>query len=190
MSNTGKGAAGDIADHIAAGAFGRQADCVEGVNDLRQRFDREPVKLNVLADGYVGEVAGVLSRDVADDAKLAGGEDAVGNADAHHEVISGKAFAAFAAGRAYSVTLRVDSPPLEVGVGPLGNDARTALTGEGAHLVEGLPWVLVALQALRPLSLGFLYLDCISHVSSLKIFDKNRKPATAIAESRASETLA
>ena len=42
------------------------------------------------------------------------GEDAVGDADAHHEVVGGQAFAALAAGGADAVALRVDAPPLEV----------------------------------------------------------------------------
>ena len=60
----GEGAAGDVADDVAAGALGGEADRVEGVDDLRQGFDGEPVELDVLAGGDVGEVAGVLLGEV------------------------------------------------------------------------------------------------------------------------------
>ena len=91
----------------------------------------------------------------ADDAELVGGEQAVGDADAHHEVLGGLAFAADAAGDAEAVALGVDAPPLEVGRGPLGHDAGAAIAGEVADLVERLPRVLLELEALGLLGLGF-----------------------------------
>ena len=51
--------------------FGREADCVERVHHFGQRLDREPVKLDVLAHGDVGKVAGILAREAADGAQLA-----------------------------------------------------------------------------------------------------------------------
>ena len=90
-------------------------------------------------------------------------DDAVGNADAHHEVIGGQAFAALAAGGANAIALGVNAPPFEVDGGPLGNDAGAAFAGKGAHLVKGLPWVLLALQALGALGLGLFHLNNFSH---------------------------
>ena len=55
------------------------------------------------------------------------GEHAVGQADAHHEVLGGFAFAAGAAGDAEAVALGVDAPPFEVEAGPLGSDGVAAL---------------------------------------------------------------
>ena len=124
--DAGKRAAGDIADHVAAGALGREADGVERVHDLGERLDGEPVELDVLADCDVGEIARVFACEAGDDAELAGGEDAVGDADAHHEVIGGEAFAALAAGCADAVALGVDAPPFEVERGPLGHHAGAA----------------------------------------------------------------
>ena len=112
---------------------------LERVNHFRERLDGKPVKLDVLADGDVGEVAGVLAGEAADGAELAGSDDAVGNADAHHEVVGGEAFAALAAGGADAVALGVDAPPFEVQVGPLGQDAGAAGAGEFAHLDRRLP---------------------------------------------------
>ena len=59
----GEGAAGDVADDVAAGALGGEADLGEGVDDLDEGADGEPVELDVLAGGDVGEVAGVLLGD-------------------------------------------------------------------------------------------------------------------------------
>ena len=56
----GEGAAGDVADDVAAGAFGGEADLGELRRyDFDEGLDGEPVELNVLAGGDVGEVAGV-----------------------------------------------------------------------------------------------------------------------------------
>ena len=49
---------------------------------------------------------------------LVRGEQAVGHADAHHEVLGGLAFAVGAAGDAEAVALGVDAPPLEVETRP------------------------------------------------------------------------
>ncbi len=144
----GERAAGDVADDVAAGALGREADLGELVGDLDQGADGEPVQLDVLAGGDVGEVARVLLRDVRDDAQLVRGEHAVGQADAHHEELGGFAFAADAAGDAEPVALGVDAPPFEVEAGPLGRDGIAALRRVLAHLVPGFPRVLGELQAL------------------------------------------
>ena len=138
--NAGQRAAGDVADHVAAGALGREADGVERVDNFRQRLDGEPVELDVLADGDVGQVAGVFAREAADDAKLAGGNDAVGNADAHHEVLGGEALAALAAGGADAVALGIDAPPLEVDARPTpASTLERPSRANCANLVEGLP---------------------------------------------------
>ena len=159
----GQRAAGHVAHHVAAGAFGRESDRVECVHDLGQRFDGEPVKLNVLPDGNVGQVARVLASERADDAKLAREDDAVGNADAHHEVIGDQAFAAFATGGAYAVALGVDAPPLEIGGRPLRYHAGAAFACKGAHLVKGLPGIFLALQALSFLGLGLFDFSGLCH---------------------------
>ena len=117
------------------------------------------MELDVLADGDVGKIARVFAGEAADGAKLVGGEDAVGNADAHHEVVGGKAFAALAAGGADAIALRVDSPPLEVERGPLRDDAGAAFAGEGAHFVEGFPRVLGKFEALGALGLRFFSVE-------------------------------
>ena len=168
--------AGNVADHIAASSLGREPDSVERIHDLRQRLDGKPMELNILAHGDIGEIARVLSRQSADDAKLRGGDNAVGNADAHHEEFGSQAFAAFAAGGSHAIALRIDAPPLEISGSPVGQHAFATLTGEGAHLIESRPRVLFALQALGLLGLRLFFLNCFSHFSSSP---KNRNPAAA-----------
>jgi len=121
------------------------------------------VKLDGLADGDVGEVAGVLLRELRNDAKLARCENAVGDGDAHHEVIGGDALAALAAGGAHAVALGIDSPPLEVERGPLGHHAGAAFAGEGAHFIERFPRILFPLQALGALRFGLFCWNSFGH---------------------------
>ncbi len=113
------------------------------------------MKLDVLAGGDVGEVVGVLFRELADDAGLLAGEQAVGQADTHHEVLGGLAFAVCSAGDSLAVALGVDAPPLEVEPGPLGQNGVAAAAGELADLVPCLPRVLGELKSFRALGFGF-----------------------------------
>ena len=187
--NAGQRAAGHVAHHVAAGALGRKADRVERVHNLRQRLDGEPVQLNVLADGDVGQIARVFAGDSADQAQLAGRNHAVGNADAHHEPVRRQPLAAFAAGSAHAVALGVDAPPFEVGRRPFGHYAGPSLARERTNLVKGLPGILFALQALHALGFG-LFLRNLAHFFPLFVVRgqnrlQNGMPASALAVSRA-----
>src|ERR1035437_4719968 len=186
-SHSGQRTAGHVAHHIAARAFWRQADGVESIHYLRQRFDAEPVKLNVLAHGNVGQVAGILARNSTDGAKLAGRHNSVGNANAHHEPIGGQAFSTLAADGAYSIALRVDSPPFEVSRRPFRHDAGAASAGKLAYLVEGLPGVLLALEAFHALGFGFFYFSSLGHffLCLWRILLQEQKTRDSLAVSRA-----
>ncbi len=138
----GDRAAGDVADDVAAGSLGAEADGGEGVDDFDEAAEGEPVELDVLAGGDVGEVAGVLFGDLTDDAGLGAGEDTVGEGDAHHEELRGFTFSVGSSGDAEAVALGIDAPPLEVETGPLGEDGVAALLGELTDLVPGVPRVL------------------------------------------------
>src|SRR5258708_4188111 len=98
-----------------------------------------------------------------DDAQLMRSQDAVRDADAHHEEFSGLAFAALASGRAHSVALGINAPPLEVRGGPLRRNAGAALARKGANLVECLPRILFALQAFGSLRFGLFYRSLVCH---------------------------
>lgn len=82
----GQRAADDVARGVAAGELGDQADSLEAGENVGGVLDGEPVELDVLAGGDVAEAAGVLLGDEGDFAELRGGEEAVGDADAEHEV--------------------------------------------------------------------------------------------------------
>ncbi len=151
-------ASGDVTDDVAAGSFGGEVDLGEGVYGFDEGVDGEPVELDVLAGGDVGEVACVLFGEVGDDAGLVGGEQAVGHADAHHEVGAGFAFSAGATGDTEAVALGVDAPPLEVEAGPLGSDGVASAFGVLADFVPCFPGVFGELEALGLLGLGFF--DC------------------------------
>ncbi len=149
-------ATSDVAQYVAARALGTEADRGKRVHDLRQRLDGEPVQLDVLPGGDVGQIARVLLCQFADDAQLVRGEQAIGQADAHHEVLGRLAHAVLAAGDARAVALGVDAPPLEVELGPLRQHRGAALARKLAHFVPCLPWVLGELQAFGLLGLGLL----------------------------------
>jgi hypothetical protein len=151
-------AAGDIARHIAARAFWAEADSSQGFHHFGDGFDREPVELNILADGEIGERVTVTLGNLRDGAQLIGAQQAVGQGNAHHEILCGFALASRATDGASSVTLCVNAPPFEIEIGPFGKDSGAALSRELLDFVEVLPGVLRELQALDLLGLRFFRL--------------------------------
>ena len=151
------GQPGHVAHHVAARALGREPDRIQRIHHLGQRLDRQPVKLDVLPRGDVGQVACIFARDAADGAQLVRRNDPVGDSDAHHEVFRCQPLAALAAGRADAVALGVNAPPFEIGRSPLRHHAGAALARKRAHLVERFPRVLLALQAFLALRFGFFF---------------------------------
>ena len=156
--DAGERAAGDVARDVAAGAFRAEAYGAECFHDFGNGFDREPVELNILADGEIGERVAVTLGNLCDGTQLIGAQQAVGQGNAHHEILRGFAFAARAADGAGAVTLRVNAPPFEIKVGPFGEDGGAALAREFLDFVEVLPRVLRALEALDLLGLRFFWL--------------------------------
>src|SRR5208282_1849530 len=130
-----------------------------------------------LAYGEVGDSVSVLAGQVGDGEKLAGGHDAVGNADPHHEALQGAAHATLAPGDAGAVALRINAPPAKIRSDPFRRDGIESFAGEAANLVKALPRVLGPLQALDSLRCSFLcrhFWDCRCHIESGKI--KNPPP--------------
>src|SRR5437870_13134665 len=60
-------AAGDVTRDVAARADRGQVDRVDLLNHLGNRLDGEPVELDILARGDVGDVVAVVSRDLAEE---------------------------------------------------------------------------------------------------------------------------
>ena len=72
---------------IAAGLGGVQADCLEPAPDLRHVLDPDPVQLNVLPVGDVGEIPSEVDRDLPDHPELLSSQRAAVDADPQHEVL-------------------------------------------------------------------------------------------------------
>src|SRR5579872_280248 len=149
--NARDGASSHIAYNVTASAGCIQADLPEAVEDFGQRFYSDPVELNILAYGEIGDSVGVLASEVGDDAELRRGQDAVGNSDAHHEALQRLPYSAGSASYACAVALGVNAPPAEIGTDPFGRDRLKSLAGEAPNFVEAVPGVGRALQALDSL---------------------------------------
>jgi hypothetical protein len=121
------------------------------------------MKLDILANSYVGKVSRMLLRDCRDRPQLIGSQDPIRQTDAHHEVRSGNAFSTLAAEGSSAVALGVDAPPFEVHVGPFRRDAGSALPRELEDLFNVIPGIERPLESLNFLGLGFDRLAGCSH---------------------------
>ncbi len=174
-------AAGNVAGHVAAGSGSGEARFPESLQEVGQRLDGDPMQLNILAHGDVRDAAAVFFREARDGADLFAAQEAVGNANTHHEKRQGLAFAVFAAGHAEAVALGVNAPGTEIGAGPFRGDGIETVAGELLNLVEMVPGVLGALEALDALGLGFhrFWFRDFSHGSFTRTASlKNFRPKT------------
>src|SRR6185312_17283081 len=105
----------------------------------------------------------MLLGDCSDGAQLLRSGNPVRQAYPHHEVLGRQSFAAFAADRAYAVALRIDAPPFEVHARPLSRDGAASFARELANLLDVLPRIQLALQALQFLRLSLFHLCCLWH---------------------------
>ena len=113
------------------------------------------MQLNVLTDGEIGDSICVLARQSGDGSQLVRIHLSVGDADANHEALEGASFAVFAAGDAGAVSLRVNAPPPEICSDPFRRDRIETFAGKAANLIEALPRIEGAFEALRSLGLSF-----------------------------------
>ena len=148
-------AAGDIARDIAAGAHRVQSDSRERFEYIRKGLDRDPVQLNVLANGDVGNSVSVAAGEFGNGAQLFGTQQAVGDPDSHHEALQRPAFPALTAGYARPIALGVHAPPAKIGPNPLRRNGVESLAREASDFFQTFPWVLGAFEALDPLCFGF-----------------------------------
>ena len=153
--DAGERAAGNVAGDIAASAGGAEANGAEPVKNFRNGFDADPVKLNVLADGDIGDAVAVFGRERSNRTDLFRGEETIGNTDADHEVRDSFAFTTRATDDALTVSLSVDTPRAEIRGEPFVRDGFVAEASKFADLVEVLPGIFVVLEALDALSLSF-----------------------------------
>ena len=114
--DAGQRAAKDHARAVAAGLRRAEPDGLEALPDGRDVLDPDPVELDVLPVGDVGDVAAELRRDAADDAQLLGRQLPAVDADPHHEEgrleLFGLEDGGLAAGDAVG-PLRVEAVPAE-----------------------------------------------------------------------------
>ncbi len=66
----GKGAAGDVARHISTGTGGAQPNSLQSFKNFWQRFDANPVQLNILANSDVGNAISMFCGEGGDRADL------------------------------------------------------------------------------------------------------------------------
>ena len=150
-----EGASSDVARDITAGASGGQANGVQTFENIGNGFDRNPMELNVLTDGNVGEAVAIFGGKISDGANLIAVEEAIGNANANHEERSGAAFAAGAAEDAQAITLGVNAPGTKIGGEPFSGNGGVTLAGEGANFVKMVPGIFFELEALDALGFAF-----------------------------------
>src|SRR6202035_4168822 len=120
--HSGEGASGDVASNVAAGCQRRKAAALEPVENIRQRLDGDPVELNILAYGQVGNTETVFIREVRNRPELVRVKQTIRDANPHHEKRHGFPFTTVAATHAGAVALRIDAPPAEIRAKPFWRD--------------------------------------------------------------------
>ena len=171
----GQGAAGDVAGIVAARPLGGQTGAPQSIEQLGQVLDGDPVQLDILAHRQVGGSAGVFLGDVGDGSQLVRMEQAVGNADTHHEEGQRLPFPVFPADHAGAVALGVHTPPAEICAQPFRGDGIEAFAGELADVIQAFPGILLPLQPLHPLGLGFGHCRCC-HCVCHRSFGPQKNP--------------
>ena len=180
--HSGHRASSYVARDIATSAGRVEADLPEAVKHLRQRFDRDPMQLDILANREIGNSVGVAASEIGDGAKLRRSHHPVRDSEAHHESLNGLALAILAARDASAVALRVNAPPAEVRPNPFRRNRAKTFAGEAANLLKPLPGIFGTLQPLHPLRLGFFHRLCrrICHRFFPGSFSGNKKPTARI----------
>src|SRR5579863_7454590 len=151
-------ASGDVTCYISTRARGVQANLPQTFQHLRQRFDRHPMQLDILADGQIRDSVGRTMCQICDCTQLPGVEDSIWNSNADHEPLECAAFAAFSTGDSGAVSLCVNAPPAKVCPDPFGRNRIEAIASEAPDLLQPFPGILRALQTLDSLGLGLFHL--------------------------------
>ena len=92
-AGAGEVAAHDVADGVAAGFTGGEADRGELSHGIRNALEGDVVHLDVLAGGDVAPAAGVLVGQVGEEVHLFGRDAAVGDLHPEHLVVAALALA-------------------------------------------------------------------------------------------------
>src|SRR5579872_1060345 len=116
------------------------------------------MELDILANGEVGDPVGITMCQICDSTQLPGGEDSIWNSDTDHKPLQRAALATFSTSDSPAISLRVNAPPAEVGSNPFGRNRVEAVASEAADLVQSVPRILRAFQALSSLGFGLFHL--------------------------------
>src|SRR6267154_3983080 len=170
---SGQRASGNIPYHVAARAGGRQPYPPQRLENIGQRFDVHPVKLEILPHRNICDAARVALGEVRDGACLMTAQEAVRDSDAHHEERRRFTFAILAADHTDAVALRVNPPRTEICAQPLRRDRSVPLPRKRPDFIEMLPGILLALKPLY--ALCFRFLD-FAHVLPWKCAVKTKNP--------------
>src|SRR5258708_3726502 len=117
----------------------------------------------------MGDAARVFFREIGKSAQLLRADNSIGEADSHHKIREGLAFAPGPADCAGAVALRIDSPPAEIGLDPFIGNRAVTVARKVAYLFQALPGVLDRLKPLRPLCLGLFRLCLYAHFSIVPV---------------------
>src|SRR5262249_26962084 len=115
---SGDWASGNIAGDVAAGTSRSQSDALQTLDQVWNILDSDPVELNVLARGNVGDAAAVLFGQSRNFTHLIAAQQPIRNANAHHKKLRGVPFSIFSPDNTESVALRVNSPRTKIRAGP------------------------------------------------------------------------
>lgn len=122
----------DDTGNVAASLGGGQANAFKAAPDFRHILNADPVQLDVLAVRKVGRAAGEVHGNLADDAKLLGGQRTAVDAHAEHEVLVFELVRFKRCGLAAvdpGFALGVEAPPTETTVKVRAVDRIKALFG-------------------------------------------------------------
>src|SRR5580704_655771 len=168
-SNPSQRATSNIPHHIAASAFRTQPHGLKCLNRLGNRFDRQPMKLNILTHGKISHGSRMSRRQPSDRAKLLRTQQAVRNRDPQHEIFGCPALAALPSLHARAIPLRVNPPPFEISTRPLWQHRNSPASRKRLNLLKRLPRIFLPFQPLDFLRLRFFrhtWIDARAQYSS------------------------
>ena len=119
-----------------------KAAALEAVENIGERFDGDPVELNVLTHGKDRRRRNRISPRGRQSFEAGSRESKpFGMRMRTMKIWHGFAFTAVASNHTGTVSLRIDSPPAEVRAQPFRRDRGVAFTGEAADFRETLPGI-------------------------------------------------
>src|ERR1700723_1922511 len=183
-------ATGNVSHHVAASALRAQPHSLERLNRLGNRFDGQPMKLNILTHRKISHGSRMSRRKPSNRSKLLRTQQSIRNRDPQHKIFSSLALATLSSLHARAVPLRVNPPPFEISARPLRQHRSSPASRKRLNFLKRLPRIFLPFQPLDFLRLRFLRHTCIdaraqysSPVLAPKIScpPKTKNPPTSLA---------